>query len=117
MAISQFIKRQKKQQAPESTQELAVDASPEPITVEEVAPDEVVIEQHPEAVTGPVYTHMANDVFSMDGNATFGVAEIKYNPLTGEAKVTATYNVSRLVGLSYAPGKAALDKMKKEKRS
>lgn len=63
----------------------------------------------------PVYTSTALDIYTNDGGKTFGVAEISYNPETGVAKVINTFNISRIIALSYANQKMALGTLKKKK--
>lgn len=63
----------------------------------------------------PVYTQKALDIYSPDGNGSFQVVEISYNPETGDAKVNEVFNISRMVGLSYKNHKDALATLKKKK--
>lgn len=56
------------------------------------------------------------DIFSPDSGGHFFIAELKYDPSTGEARVTDTYEVSRLIGLQFAGQKTALGIIKKTKR-
>lgn len=93
---SQFAKRQKKK---ESQEEVA--SKLEPIQAETVD-------------TEPVYTQTGLDIYTSDGGKSYGVAEIVYNPETGEAKVLATFSISRLVALSYANQKTALNTLKRK---
>lgn len=62
----------------------------------------------------PVYTQTGYDIFSPDGNRTYKVAEISYNPETKEAKVTEIFTITRLVALAYANQKTALKTLKRK---
>lgn len=64
----------------------------------------------------PVYTQTGYDIYSEDGGKSYGVAEIAYNPQTGESKVKDTFSISRLIALSYANQKQALGILKKTRR-
>ncbi len=66
-----------------------------------------------EAAGEPVYTQSGYDVFTSDGGRTYGVAEIAYNPATGDAKVNGIFSITRLVALKYANTKQALGILKK----
>ncbi len=63
-----------------------------------------------------VYTQSAFDIFTPDGGRNYQVAEIAYNHETGEAKVTNTFDITRLVALSYANQKGALNSLKKRSK-
>lgn len=65
------------------------------------------------AANEPVYTHKSYDVCSTDGNRTYKVVELEYNPETGDAKVVATSAISRLIALKYDGMKTALGILKK----
>ena len=78
--------------------------------VSEVQETPLVVEE-----TAPVYTQTGYDIFSPDGGKNYEVAELSYNPTTGEAKVINTFKISRLVALSYANQKVALQTLKKGK--
>lgn len=100
MSENQFKKRQKKiaavvEEAKANSEELAV-----PVKAAEISG----------------YTHVGTDIYSLDGGRTFGVAEIEYNPVTMLARVKETFNISRLVALSYQPQKTALNTLKKSKK-
>lgn len=75
----------------------------------ESVPDPVEVSAEASA---PVYTQTGYDVYSSDGGKTYHVAQIEYNPETGEAKVTGTSDISRLVALKYANQKVALGILK-----
>lgn len=64
----------------------------------------------------PVYTQEGYDVYSPDGGKTYHVAEISYNPETGQAEVTNIFDISRLIALTYANQKIALGTLKKGKK-
>lgn len=64
----------------------------------------------------PFYPHKAYDIFTSDGGKTYQVAEIEYNASTGHARVIETFNITRLVALSYANQKIALGTLKKGKK-
>jgi hypothetical protein len=60
------------------------------------------------------YSQTALDIYSSDGGKNYEVAEIAFNPETGEAKVVATYSVSRLVALTGINQKTALNTLKRK---
>lgn len=92
---SQFIKRKLKLEADAVAKEAATERTPE---------------------TGePVYTQSGYDVFSPDGGRTYKVVELEYNPETGDAKVTGTSAISRLIALKYDAQKVALGILKRGK--
>lgn len=62
------------------------------------------------------FTQSAFDIFSPDGGKTYQVAEIAYNPETGEAKITNTFDISRLIALQYTNQKNALNSLKTRKK-
>lgn len=64
----------------------------------------------------PVYTQSAYDVYTPDGGKTYEVAEISYNPESGEAKVVNTFSITRLIALNYATQKQALGILKKQRK-
>ena len=64
--------------------------------------------------TPTAYTQSAFDIYTPDGGRTYKVAEISYNPDTGEAKVSEIFNITRLVALSYANQKTALSTLKRK---
>lgn len=64
----------------------------------------------------PVFTQSGMDIFTPNGGKTYHVAELAYNPETGEAKVVGVFDISRLVALSYANQKTALNTLKQRKR-
>ena len=70
-----------------------------------------------EAAGEPSYDQSAYDVFTADGGKSFGVAEIAYNPATGEATVKDTFSISRLIALQYANQKTALGILKQKKQT
>ena len=67
------------------------------------------------AANEPVYTQTGLDIYTPDGGKTYGVAEISYNPETGDAKVTNTFSITRIVALTYLNQKIALNTLKKGK--
>lgn len=74
--------------------------------------------EKPTAKSEQVYTQTGMDVYTSDGGRTYGVAEIAYNPETGEAKVVDIFFISRLIALQYANQKGALNTLKqKHKRT
>lgn len=94
MAKSQFEKRKEKDSA---------------TLVKEV--EEKVAELKAKPATE--YTQTGFDVYTPDGGRTYKVAELKYNPETGEASVVAVHSITRLVALQYANTKQALSILKK----
>lgn len=64
----------------------------------------------------PVYTQTGYDVYTEDGGRTYKVAELKYNPQTGEAVFVGDGDISRLVALKYFNQKTALGILKTNKR-
>lgn len=62
------------------------------------------------------YTQSGFDIFSSDGGKTYQVAEIAYNPETGEAKLVNTFDISRLIALQYTNQKNALNSLKTRKK-
>ncbi len=69
----------------------------------------------PETQKGAVYTQTGYDVYSPDNGKNYRVAEIEYNPETGEARVKNTDKLSRLIALTYSNHKDALRTLKKNK--
>jgi len=67
-------------------------------------------------VVEPVYTQTGLDIYTTDGGKTYGVAQISYNPETGDAKVVETFGITRLVALTYAQQKLSLGSLKKSKK-
>lgn len=64
----------------------------------------------------PTYTQTGMDIFTPNGGKTYHVAELAYNPETGEAKILGIFDISRLVALSYANQKNALNTLKQRKK-
>lgn len=60
------------------------------------------------------FTQTGFDIYTPDGGRTYKVAEISYNPETGDAKVNEIFTISRLVALSYANQKTALSTLKRK---
>lgn len=102
MAPSQFLKRKLKSQEKDA---LVPENQPDQVESQPAAEQE-----GPE----PVYQQTALDIYTPDGGKTYEVAEISYNPTTKEAKVTATFSISRLVALTAANQKTALNTLKRK---
>lgn len=90
---SQFSKRQKKS----------------------VPEDQVVTSASEQEDPAPEYNQKALDIFTSNGGKTYAVAQISYNPVTGDAKVDEVFNVTRTVALAYQNQKIALGILKKIK--
>jgi hypothetical protein len=96
--VSNFLKRKAKEQ------EAALETSaPEVIAAEVITA--------PEA---PTYTQTAYDVFSDNGNRTYSVAVILYNPQTRAAEVVEIKTITRMVALQYAGQKMSLGMLAKK---
>jgi hypothetical protein len=80
--------------------------------VEEV--QEKIQELRTEAAKPAEYTQSGFDVYTSDGGRSYHVAELTYNPETGEAKVVEIFDISRLVALQYANQKTALNSLKRK---
>jgi hypothetical protein len=93
MAKSQFEKRKEKQEKPIEERVRELIDTPEPETT---------------------YNQVGYDVFTSDGGKTYGVAEIEYDPESGQARVKDVFTISRLVALKYANMKEALGILKKK---
>ncbi len=78
----------------------------------EVAVPEVVVPKSEEVVL----PQTGYDIYSLDGGGSYNIAEIQYDPTTSLAKVVQTYEVSRMIALSYAGQKTALSILKKQKK-
>lgn len=101
MPPSQFFKRKAK--------------SEEVKQLREENPDMGMAEAAAVIESTPVYNQSGFDVFTTDGGRTFGVAEISYNPETGEAKVEEIFTITRLIALKYGTMKEGLSMLKKRK--
>ncbi len=73
-----------------------------------------VEEKLEEIKNAPQFTQTGLDIYSPDGGRTYEVAEISYSPETKEAKVTATYSISRLVALTAMNQKTSLNTLKRK---
>ncbi len=60
------------------------------------------------------FTQTALDIYSPNGGKDYEVAEISFNPVTREAKVTEIYTISRLVALTGLNQKTALNTLKRK---
>lgn len=80
--------------------------------VEEV--QEKIEELRTEAEKPKEYNQSGFDIFTTDGGRSYHVAELAYNPETGEAKVNGIFDISRLVALQYKNQKDALNTLKRK---
>lgn len=107
---SQFLKRKlkSKEQEPEIQPTEPSDAIVDTPEID-TSPESL-----PEVNLSPDYTQTALDIYTPDGGKNYEVAEISYNHLTKEAKVTATFSISRLVALTYQNQKTSLNTLKRK---
>lgn len=75
-----------------------------------------VEERLEEIKKAPEFTQKALDIYTPDGGRTHKVAEIAFNPETGEAKVIGTYDVTRIIALRHEQQKVALNTLKQKKK-
>ena len=64
------------------------------------------------AAVEQTFEYSGFDIFSPDGGRTYKVAELEYSPSTGEARVKNTFDITRLVALTYTNQKHALNSLK-----
>lgn len=60
-----------------------------------------------------VFSETGYDIFTLDGGGHYKVAEISYNPETGEARVNEIFDITRQVALAYKNQKIALGTLKR----
>lgn len=111
--MSNFLKRKAKE-----AKTLVEEIVSSPDLVQEETPIMEEYEKNPILdVLAPLSVKIGYDIYSLDGGGSYSVAEIQYNPETGEAKVLETFEISRLIALSYYNQKTALGILKKQKKS
>lgn len=111
--MSNFLKRKTKE-----AKSLVSEVISPPDLVVEVAAIVSEYEENPTLdVSTPLHVKVGYDIYSLDGGGSYSVAEIQYNPETGEAKVLDTFEISRLIALSYYNQKTALGILKKQKKN
>lgn len=107
--MNQFLKR--KQKEAKKQEEPVVEVS-EHLIADEPTTEEV------EALAEPLVTelnHVAYDLYYDEVAREFKAAEIRYNPVTGDCKITNTYQAPRQVGLVANNQKSALKTILKVK--